>query len=64
MEAGPGVSGRLLAGRTGSWSLAARPRVLRAGVRSMGVEGWGGQSPALDTVGYGVLGVPKLVLAG
>ena len=35
---GPGVSAQLLAGRAGSWSLAAWPRDPRAGVRSP----WGG----------------------
>ena len=34
VKPGPGVSARLLAGRAGSWSLAAGPRDLRAGVGS------------------------------
>ena len=47
-----------LAGRAGSWSLAAGPRDPRAGIRSLV-----GRGLVLDTVGYMVHGVLKLVLA-
>ena len=54
----PRVSAKLLAGRAGSWSLAAGPRDPRDCVRSLA-----GGGPVPDTTGYGVQGVPKLALA-
>ena len=59
MKPGPGVSAGLLAGRAGSWSLAARPRDPRAGVRSL----VGGEGVVPDTAGSRVQSVLKLALA-
>ena len=42
VKPGPGVGARLLAGRAGSWSLAAGPGDPRAGVRSLLGVGQGG----------------------
>ena len=57
MKVDPRDFARLLAGRAGTWSLAAGPTDLRAHFRLL-VEG-----EVLHTVGFGFWGVPKVLLA-
>ena len=54
----PGFSARLLADRSGSWSLAAWP-----GIRELVSLCWWGQGPVPDTAAYGFQGAQMVALA-